>query len=103
MTGRRGAFETHAIVDHRNLNRFVTTPHLKPHPASLLHAAGQLKLAPADCCYLGDDLRDMKAARAAGMRPIAVDWGYHHPESGGPNTWEAETVIAHPLDLLRHL
>lgn len=80
-----------------------TTPHLKPHPASLLHAAEQLRLAPADCCYLGDDLRDIKAAQAAGMRPIAVDWGYHHPESGGPNTWEAETVIAHPLDLLRHL
>jgi N-acetyl-D-muramate 6-phosphate phosphatase len=80
-----------------------TTPHLKPHPASLLHAAEQLKLAPADCCYLGDDLRDIKAAIAAGMRPIAVDWGYHHPESGGPGTWEAERVIAHPMDLLRHL
>ena len=80
-----------------------TTPHLKPHPASLLHAAEQLKLLPADCCYLGDDLRDMKAARAAGMRAIAVDWGYHHPESGGPGTWDAEAVIAHPLDMLRHL
>ena len=42
-------------------------------------------------------------AIAAGMRAVAVEWGYHHPESGGPNTWEAETVIAHPLDLLRHL
>ena len=80
-----------------------TTPHLKPHPASLLHAAEQLKLAPASCCYLGDDLRDMKAARAAGMRAIAVDWGYHHPESGGPGTWDAEALIAHPLELLRHL
>jgi N-acetyl-D-muramate 6-phosphate phosphatase len=80
-----------------------TTPYLKPHPASLLHAAEQLNLSPASCCYLGDDLRDMKAARAAGMRPIAVDWGYHHPESGGPNTWEAEAVIAHPMDVVRHL
>jgi N-acetyl-D-muramate 6-phosphate phosphatase len=80
-----------------------TTPHLKPHPASLLHAAGQLDLAPASCWYLGDDLRDMKAARAAGMRPIAVDWGYHHPESGGPGTWEAEAVIADPMDLMRLL
>jgi N-acetyl-D-muramate 6-phosphate phosphatase len=80
-----------------------TTPHLKPHPASLLHAAAQLNLPPAECCYLGDDLRDMKAAQAAGMRAIAVDWGYHHPESGGPGTWEAEAVIAHPLDLLRRL
>jgi phosphoglycolate phosphatase len=80
-----------------------TTPHLKPHPASLLHAAEQLKLPPASCCYLGDDLRDMTAARAAGMRPIAVDWGYHHPDSGAPGTWNAETIIAHPLDLIPHL
>jgi len=80
-----------------------TTPHLKPHPASLLHAAEQLGLAPAACAYLGDDLRDMKAARAAGMRPIAVEWGYHHPDNGGPGTWEADAVIAHPMDLVRHL
>lgn len=80
-----------------------TTPHLKPHPASLLHAAEQLKLAPACCYYLGDDLRDMKAARAAGMHAIAVEWGYHHPDSGNPGSWEAEAVIAHPLDLMRHL
>jgi phosphoglycolate phosphatase len=80
-----------------------TTPHLKPHPASLLHACGQLDLPPATCCYLGDDLRDMKAARAAGMRPIAVEWGYHHPDSGGPGAWEAEAVIAHPMDMVRHL
>ena len=80
-----------------------TTPYLKPHPASLLHAAAQLDLPPAACCYLGDDLRDMKAAQAAGMRPIAVEWGYHHPDQGGPGTWQAAAVIRHPLDLLEHL
>jgi N-acetyl-D-muramate 6-phosphate phosphatase len=80
-----------------------TTPHLKPHPASLLHAAEQLKLPPASCCYLGDDLRDMKAAHAAGMRPIAVGWGYHHPDGGGPGTWQAAAVIGHPLELVEHL
>lgn len=80
-----------------------STPHLKPHPASLLLAAGKLNLATGKCAYLGDDLRDMQAARAAGMRPIAVDWGYHHPDSGHPETWQAEAVIAAPLDLLAHL
>jgi phosphoglycolate phosphatase len=80
-----------------------TTPHLKPHPAPLLHAAEQLKLAPEHCVYLGDDLRDMKAAQAAGMRPIAVEWGYHHPEQGGPGSWDAAAVIAHPMELIRHL
>src|SRR5918992_2004044 len=48
-----------------------TTPHLKPHPAPLLHACSQVRVGPADCTYLGDDLRDMKAAHAAGMRAIA--------------------------------
>ena len=80
-----------------------TTPHLKPHPAPLLHACGQIKLEPAECTYLGDDLRDMKAAQAAGMRPIAVEWGYHHPDSGGPGTWQAAAVIHHPLELIEHL
>ena len=77
-----------------------TTAHLKPHPASLLHAAEVLKLEPRECIYLGDDLRDIQAARAAGMRPVAVDWGYHHPEHGGPGTWQADAVIAHPKDLI---
>ena len=80
-----------------------TTPHLKPHPASLLHASNQIRIAPAECTYLGDDLRDMKAAQAAGMRPVAVEWGYHHPDSGGPGNWQAAAVIAHPLGLIAHL
>ena len=77
-----------------------TTPRLKPHPDSLLHAASQLALPPGACLYLGDDLRDMQAARAAGMRPVAVACGYHHPDGGGPDGWDAETVIAHPRDLI---
>jgi phosphoglycolate phosphatase len=80
-----------------------TTPHLKPHPAPLLHAAEQIKASPKECLYLGDDLRDMKAAQAAGMRAIAVEWGYHHPESGGPGSWQAAAVIRHPMELISHL
>jgi phosphoglycolate phosphatase-like HAD superfamily hydrolase len=63
-----------------------STPHLKPHPAPLLLAADQLKIAPQKCFYLGDDLRDVQAARAAGMRPVAVEWGYHSPDNAGPRT-----------------
>jgi phosphoglycolate phosphatase len=80
-----------------------TTAHLKPHPAPMLHAAEQLALPAKDCLYLGDDLRDIQAARAAGMRAVAVEWGYHHPEHGGPPTWQADAVIAQPGDLLRLL
>jgi len=76
-----------------------TTPHLKPNPASLLHAAGELALAPQECVYLGDDLRDIQAARAAGMRSVAVGWGYGEDMSA----WNADVIIARPENLLDHL
>jgi 2-phosphoglycolate phosphatase len=80
-----------------------STPHLKPHPAPLLLAAERLGLEPRSCWYLGDDLRDIQAARAAGMRPVAVEWGYHHPEKGAPAEWQADAVIARPSEMLNLL
>ncbi|WP_109470984.1 HAD family hydrolase [Ornithinimicrobium cavernae] len=47
----------------------------KPHPDPLLYAAGVLSVAPADCAYVGDAVVDVRAALAAGMRPVAVTWG----------------------------
>jgi N-acetyl-D-muramate 6-phosphate phosphatase len=80
-----------------------STPHLKPHPAPLLLAAEQLQLAPAQCTYVGDDLRDIQAARAAGMRCVAVEYGYHGTDTPGPASWNADAVISHPSELLEHL
>ncbi|MFO8046053.1 MAG: HAD-IA family hydrolase [Halomonas sp.] len=51
-------------------------PVKKPDPAPLLEAARRLGVAPYACWYLGDHLRDMQAARAAGMAAVAVGWGY---------------------------
>jgi N-acetyl-D-muramate 6-phosphate phosphatase len=80
-----------------------STPHLKPHPASLLLAAEQLRLAPENCLYLGDDLRDIQAAQAAGMRSVAVTWGYHSPDNDGPPSWNADALIHQPLEVIDHL
>ncbi len=76
-----------------------STRHIKPHPAPLLLAASLLSQRPADCVYIGDDLRDSQAARAAGMHFVAAGWGYHG-EGGDPNAWDADAVIAHPRELL---
>ncbi|NAW34913.1 HAD-IA family hydrolase [Halomonas alimentaria] len=51
-------------------------PVKKPDPAPLLEAARRLGADPAHCWYIGDHLRDMQAARAAGMAAVAVGWGY---------------------------
>jgi len=80
-----------------------STPHLKPHPAALLLAAQRLNLPCEEILYVGDDLRDVQAARAAGMRSAAVQYGYHGTDNGGPHTWNADCLIAHPMELLDHL
>jgi N-acetyl-D-muramate 6-phosphate phosphatase len=75
-----------------------TTPHAKPHPAPLLHAADILDIAPSECWYVGDDERDIHAAHAADMVGIVASYGY----LGGtdPSTWGADASIDSPLDLV---
>lgn len=75
-----------------------TTPHSKPHPAPLLEAARLLGLPPSKCWYVGDDLRDIQAGKAAGMATVAAAWGYcGHAE---PKTWNADMLVERPLAVL---
>ena len=79
-----------------------TTPYAKPHPEPLLEAARRLRVAPADCVYVGDDLRDVQAGRAAGMATLAAAWGYLG--QGEPiDAWGADAVIDRPAALLNWL
>jgi len=79
-----------------------TTAYAKPHPAPLLHAAEQINIAPAHCIYVGDDLRDIQAARAAGMGALAAAYGYLGVD-GDPHDWNADAVITDPRELLNYL
>lgn len=78
------------------------TPHTKPHPAPLLEAARRLALDPAGCVYVGDDQRDVAAGRAAGMRTVAVAWGYLGA-GAVVGEWQAGHVIQSPAELLNCL
>src|SRR5258707_11472218 len=53
-----------------------TCARAKPHPDPLLFAAGKLKVAPPQVLYVGDDERDVQAARAAGMPVVVAGYGY---------------------------
>ena len=53
-----------------------SSPRPKPAADPLLLASTLAGALPARCLYVGDDLRDMQAARAAGMGAIAAAWGY---------------------------
>lgn len=48
----------------------------KPAPEPLWEAARRLGVAPGQCWYIGDHVRDMQAAAAAGMTAVAVGYGY---------------------------
>ncbi len=61
----------------------------KPHPLPLLKAAETLQVKADNCIYVGDDQRDMLAARAASMYAIAATWGYI-PEEEDPAQWDAD-------------
>ena len=79
-----------------------TTARLKPHPDPLLHAAAALNLSPSACIYVGDDLRDVQAARAAGMRVLAAKYGYLG-DGGAIESWQADAIIEHPREVLDFL
>jgi N-acetyl-D-muramate 6-phosphate phosphatase len=79
-----------------------TTPHAKPHPEPLLHAARAMGLAPEDMVYVGDDLRDTQAARAAGMAMVAATWGYLGLGESVHN-WGADVLLDEPGQLLAWL
>ena len=76
-----------------------TTPHSKPHPAPLLEAARRMNVPAQACVYVGDDHRDVQAGRAAGMRTVAVSWGYLG--AGEPiEAWGADQLVHGPAELL---
>ena len=75
-------------------------PRKKPEPDQLLHACAQLQVPPHRCVYVGDDERDIVAARNAGMRSVAALWGYRL-DSDDPLAWGADRRADAPRDLLR--
>jgi phosphoglycolate phosphatase len=75
-----------------------TAPRSKPYPDPLLHAAREAGYDTTRCVYVGDDLRDVQAAHAAGMPAVAAGYGY----LGGDHDitlWEADAQADTPHDL----
>lgn len=54
-------------------------PH-KPEPHGALEIARIAGCNPHECIIIGDSSIDLETARRAGMRAIAVSWGYHDRE-----------------------
>jgi phosphoglycolate phosphatase len=76
-----------------------TCPRPKPFPDPLLHAAAELNANPGESLYVGDDARDVQAARAAGMPVVVAGYGYLG-DGPPPAFWGADAIVDSP-DALR--
>ncbi len=67
----------------------------KPSPVPLLMAGNLIGIRANRCAYVGDDLRDIDAARAAAMTSVAAAYGYL---GDGPPIakWCADHIAATP-------
>ena len=69
------------FLNHHNLSkhfRFVDAePDLFGKHHKLKKLIKQYKLNPAETAYVGDEVRDIEAARLAGIKMIAVSWGFN--------------------------
>lgn len=72
----------------------------RPKPAAdpLLLACERAGLTPDSCIYVGDDLRDIVAGKAAGMRTVAVSYGYLGVDQA-IESWGADEIIHAPEEL----
>ena len=75
-----------------------TCPRPKPFPDPLLFAAASLGIAPMRTLYVGDDERDVQAARAAGMPVLVAGYGYLG-DGTPPVLWGADALVQSPLGI----
>jgi len=75
-----------------------TCARAKPFPDPLLHAAALLGVTPTKSLYVGDDERDVQAARAAGMKVVVAGYGYLG-DGAPPVLWGADAIVDSPLAL----
>ncbi|OHC67231.1 MAG: phosphoglycolate phosphatase [Rhodocyclales bacterium GWA2_65_20] len=76
-----------------------SSPSPKPAASPLLLACGLVGTLPAETLYVGDDLRDVVAGKAAGLGTVAVSYGYL---GDGPPIaeWGADRIVDTPGEIL---
>jgi N-acetyl-D-muramate 6-phosphate phosphatase len=77
-----------------------TCARAKPFPDPLVFAAASMEIAPRNVLYVGDDERDVQAARAAGMPVVVAGYGYLG-DGPPPAMWGGDAIVESVADLER--
>lgn len=98
---------TFPIVEAANLSDSIaccvcgdTLSRSKPDPAPVSLACGIMQVEACNTVFVGDDIRDIQAGKAAGTGTAAVFYGYGSDELTGPMI-DSSFAVHHPLDLLQ--
>jgi len=54
---------------------------LRSKSSALRKIMRQQKIKAADCIYIGDEVRDVEAAKKAGVTSVSVGWGFNYPKA----------------------
>ncbi len=71
----------------------------KPNPQSILEVLDCFQVSPKEAIYVGDSEVDIQTARNAGMRAVAVGWGFRDREELLKHA--PDLLLSHPSDLLK--
>jgi phosphoglycolate phosphatase-like HAD superfamily hydrolase len=91
----REGYQLHVISTNSapNIHAFLRAHQLDHHFQTVTGSIGliksralrkllrQLRAAPSDCVYIGDETRDVDAAHAVHMPVLAVAWGFNAPSA----------------------
>ena len=77
-----------------------TTNRLKPDPEPINYALSYLKTKNSKkSFYIGDSIKDVKAAKSAGISSIVCTYGYIADDTE-PENWNADFYVDHALEIL---
>jgi 2-phosphoglycolate phosphatase len=76
--------------------------HPKPDPAPLFLACEVAGIEARTTAYVGDDIRDIVAGQAAGMRTITAAYGYLGVDVPY-DAWRADAIVNGPMEILNLL
>lgn len=113
LSGRTGvvtnSWRTYLDAIHRCISLYDHLEHVvtaddmgdfyKPHPHGLLVVADRVKAQPEKSAYVGDQIFDLKAAKAAGMTAILI----HGPHTPGEAPEHADIVVKSLQELETYL
>ncbi|MEO6699069.1 MAG: phosphoglycolate phosphatase [Paraperlucidibaca sp.] len=94
-----------ALLDELELSSYFSVvlggdslTHKKPHPEPLQHTLRHFSVSAEHALMVGDSRNDVEAAKAAGVRVLALPYGYNHGEA--IEACEPDRVVATLADML---